>query len=767
MVHQKLLLAPFIAPFAMSGNLIRRLALARVLLLAATAHAQQPWQHLQNLTAAEVQQSWQSPPPEYGPEPYYGLNGPVTMDVVRHDLDTMHALGYQAVTFQAGYGTTFAYLSPEYFAFIKEFVAEAKKRNMRLWIVDDAGYPSGFAGGKFTTEHPELRMQALVIGARIAASGGDEIKQSVPPETVFVTATDSSGKSVPIPVTNNAIDWKAPAGSWTISVVEHIFSTSPTRSDTNPKRVKDGSQSLEDYLDPAATAQYLAFTQEQYKKAVGDEFGKTILGFRGDEPDYSIAGLPWTPKFFDKFQQIKGYDIRPWLAAFAPPMHVPGHPDGPPAPLNDQQRRAKADYYDVFSQLFRDGFFKPQGVWCAENHLEYQVHLNHEEMEMQLTRSEGSFFRDMQYVEVPGIDSIWHQIWTDTISDFPRLASSAAHVYGHPRAFTESFAAYRPAPDLPMVKYILDEQFVRGINLIETMYYPATSTPSRNTPGVNGDTSGGPAAYMRDPAYPALLTYVRRMSYLMSMGRPDASVALYLPSASMWLGDAASDNQFVSTERLLSEHQIDFDIVDEDFLSSSTDKPTFFTASGNSYKTVIIPNASVISSSALNRLQGFASLGKVIFLGAAPQSIYDKTILDARPAKKADFTFATIIPVMLPETPTPPAQPPTAPPTPMTVPPDVLAALKSIPAQDAALDTPNTAVRMMHRKLKDAEVYLLFNESAAAISHRVLFSGKNQRIETWDPQTGAVTPLKADSALGHLTVPLQLAPYETRVLVVR
>jgi hypothetical protein len=29
----------------------------------------------------------------------------------------------------------------------------------------------------------------------------------------------------------------------------------------------------------------------------------------------------------------------------------------------------------------------------------------------------------------------------------------------------------------------------------------------------------------------------------------------------MWLGNDASDTAFVSTERLLSEHQIDFDIV--------------------------------------------------------------------------------------------------------------------------------------------------------------------------------------------------------------
>src|SRR5215469_5242789 len=566
------------------------------------AMAQQPWQKIQMPTAAEVAETWGAPPPEYGPEPYYGLNGAVNEPVIERDLDRMKTLGYQAVTVQAGYDMPFAYLSPEYFAFFRRFVDEVKKRNMRVWIVDDAGYPSGFAGGKFTELEPEMRMQALVAAQRIPANAGEAVKVAVGPATVAVTAINADdGSSVAIPVHSGEVTWAAPAGHWTVMVVEHQFKTSPTRSDTNKNRVKDTSQSLEDYLDPAATEQYLAFTHEQYKKAVGDEFGKTIIGFRGDEPDYSIAGLPWTPKFFDRFGEVKGYDVRPYVAGFLQPKGTK---------LTDAQTRAKADYYDVFSQMFRDGFFKPQGEWCAANHLEYQVHLNHEEMEMDLTRSEGEFLRDMQYVQVPGIDAIWHQIWKDTISDYPRLAASASHVYGHPRAFTESFAAYRPAPDVEMARYILNEQFVRGVNLVETMYFPASSTDRAHR-----------SSYMDDPAYPALLDYVQRMSYLMSMGRPAASVALYLPSSSMWMGDAAADTAFVSAERLLSERQIDFDIVNDDALAKdlTAGHGTLETASGNSYRTVILPNTSLLSQAALDRLRAFAAAGgHVLFLGRTP-----------------------------------------------------------------------------------------------------------------------------------------------------
>ena len=205
----------------------------------------------------------------------------------------------------------------------------------------------------------------------------------------MIAVRASDGMTVQVPVKDGRTAWTAAEGEWTVYVVEHAFRTSPTRSDTNPKRVKDGSQSLEDYLDPAATAQYLAFTHEAYKRAVGDEFGKTIMGFRGDEPDYSISGLPWTPKLFAKFEAMKGYDVRPYVAVFL---------QGRDAVLTPEQLRVRADYYDVFADMFRDGFFKPKGEWCAANGLEYQVHLNHEEMQIQLAHSEGDFFRAMQFV---------------------------------------------------------------------------------------------------------------------------------------------------------------------------------------------------------------------------------------------------------------------------------------------------------------------------------------------------------------------------------
>ena len=729
-----------------------------MLVLAVGARCQQPWQHLQSPTAAQVAAQWKTPPPEYGPEPYYGLNGSVSIAQVERDLNTLHDLGFQAVTVQAGFNMPFAYLSPEYFAFFKEFVEEARQRNMRVWIVDDAGYPSGFAGGKFSTLRPELRMQALEVEEKIAVAGGTTLHKELPAAVVSAAAVDENGAAMPLPLHGKTLDWTAPAGSWTVVLVDHEFRTSPTRSDTNPKRVKDTEQSLEDYLNPAATRQYLEFTHEQYKKYVGDEFGKTIMGFRGDEPDYSIAGLPWTPKFFARFKETKGYDVQPYVALFA---QSPSRRDaGVAIHLTAEQVRIKGDYYDVFSQMFTEGFFAPQGEWCAANHLEYQVHLNHEEMEMELTHSEGSFFRDMRGVEVPGIDTIWHQIWKDTISDFPRLASSVAHVEGRPRAFTESFAAYRPAPDVEMARYILNEQFVRGVNQVEMMYFPATSGGPRPAP-----------SYMGQPGFSDLAAYVRRMSYLLAMGRPDATAALYLPSMSMWLGGDKSDEQFVSAERLLSEHQVDFDIVDENALEGELKAlpGAFETMSGNRYRTVILPAPLVLPAAVEARLKAFAhGGGRVVFLGGAPQWIAGRTMRDARATTATEFSWAKVVDAQLPPTPTPPAEPPATAPAPQTVPAEVMAVLESaVIAPVVAMDASDTALRVMKRRWKDADMYLFFNEGAQASRHAVTLMTKGRVAEAWDPQTGSVTPLEVTQSGGHSVIQLDLEPYATRVIVIR
>jgi hypothetical protein len=149
--------------------------------------------------------------------------------------------------------------------------------------------------------------------------------------------------------------------------------------------------------------------------------------------------------------------------------------------------------------------------------------------------------------------------------------------------------------------------------------------------------------------------------------------------------------------------------------------------------------------------------------------IEGKTILDARAATPADFAFATVeTSAQLPPTPTPPAQAPAAPPSPQIVPDAIETALgKVIGAREVSLDSPDPALKVSTRRLKDADVYLFFNEGAQPSSHSVTLKAAGKIVEAWDSATGTVSPLASTPGRGAVTVKLNLKPYETELITVR
>ena len=663
-----------------------------------------------------------SPPVEYGMTFYWGWDGNVTEEVIARDLDNFKANNVRVVTLEPGYGMPFLYLSDEWFQAVKLTVELAKQRGMKVWLVDEGKYPSGFAGGKFTSDAPDLRMQALVVDKKFVGSikGGDTVTKTLPDSTVGVVAINKNNNSnLILTSSSKELNWTAPDGDWEILVIEHQYRSSATRAVNNPTRKKDSSNSLCDYLNPEATMKFIEFTHDQYKKYVGHEFGKTVLGFRGDEPDYSIRGIPYTPKIFEEFKLRKGYDVRPYIAAFFAPK------------LTDVQQRVKADYWDVWSDLFSENFFAVQAKWCAENNLQYLVHLNKEDNYPGLVDHEGDFFKDMRSVQMPGVDAIWNQIWPGNLTDFPKYASSVAHVYGKPRAFTESFAAYKTEPNVQQAKWVLDHQFVRGINMVEVMFVPASS---EGTTGMSG--------WLLDDEFPAVAEYINRMAYTLSQGKPAAKIAMYYPTTSMWLGDDDSDKSALDITKSLLENQRDFDYVDEYALCSvlkiKDDK--LINLSGQAYETVIVPSVTVMSKQALDNLKAFRNAGgSVIFMGRTPSLVTETIFKDAIDAP--DVSWAVLEPS------------------------GELTnkVLKALPAPDVFLDKPCADVKCLHRKFSDADLYMLFNESTEnTFSGSVKLEGKGV-VQLWDPMKGELVG-GFDGVSSKIN--LELQPYSTVLIVI-
>lgn len=703
--------------------------LVLVLGFSSLAPAQQPWQHLNMPEASEVAAHFRTPPPAYGPTVTWGWDGAVTREVIERDLDQLQALGYRAVTIEAGYEMNASYLSPGWFRLMQTAAEEAEQRGMGVWIIDEGKYPTGFAGGKFSQERPDLRMQVLIPGDRIPAKPGQRISRSLSQAAISAVAynpADSTSRI--IDVSSGALQWTVPPGQgdWEILVVEHQFRTSPTRAVNNPTRAKDTSNSLMNYLDPNATRQFMAWTHKQYQHYLGSQFGKAVLGFRSDEPAYYRT--PWAPDLSAEFERQKGYDVRPYLAAFFTPK------------MSDEVRRVKADYWDVWTDMYRENFFRLIADWCEQNHLEYVDHLDKDGPEtnqgmLDLTRSEGDFFQEMQALQIPGIDAIWNQVWPGKVANFPKLASSAAHLFGRPRSFSESFAAYRPAPTVDQARWAVNYQLARGINLFEFMFYPASSRGR-----------SGPRGYMAADNFPALADYTNRACYLLSQGHPAAQIALLFPTSSLWLQDTTANTGTWQIAQQLVEHQQDFDLVDDRTLVSALTLhgDVLTNDSGQSYRTVILTSPKVITRAALDRLHSFAqSGGRVILLGRSPALVAGSTFRNA--IGPPDVSWIQHEPrVELSR-----------------------AVLNALPRPDVQLDQPASHLQYVHRHWDGAELYFFFNESDRPLTRQVTLTGP-QHVEFWNTTTSHITQVSdATVTDGNVKLPLSLEPYGTRFVVLR
>ena len=691
------------------------------------------WEDAHQVSLSEAEKQFGLPPVEFASHVIWGWEGPMDKQTIRKDLDSIKSKGFRSVIFEAGYKLPYEYLSDEWFKGIHTGVREAKKRGLKVWLIDEGKYPSGFAGGKFSKERPDLRMQALVVCDTVHVKRADVIKDRTVTDGVIsaVAVSRSGALNRMVEVVDGKISFNAGLDEWYILLVRPEFRTAVTRAVNNPTGGKDATNSLCDYPNPDAVRQFIDWTHEQYKKYLGDDLGATVLGFRGDEPDY--AHTPWTPAIVDEFKRLKGYDPSPYLASFFTRS------------LTTREQRVKADYWDVWSRLFATNFFQQQAEWCEANGLAHITHLNNEHNMPVCVRAEGNFFRNLNRVQVPGVDAIWNQIWPGTVNDFPKLASSVSHVYGKSRAFSESFAAYHISPTIPQAKYVVDHQIVRGINFFEFMFWMAGSK-NKN--------------WMSAPGMKGLNEYTNRATYLMSLGRPGARIAMYYPTSSMWLGNNTVYNDLVVLTQEMLKHQRDFDYLDDDaFGEALVVGPGYLeNKSGQRYYTLIIPSADAISASAWRKIEEFEKGGgKVLFWGRRPTMLVDKTFVEPQsvpdmpdayyePSLEWTYKVSGAMPeaemlIYKPERKTSRRQ------------------KQPIEEKTLAADS----VRYTRRVMSDGDLYFIFNEGDGEVTFTACFD-KVGAVKEWNTNDGSIKEIPFKEIGGKTELTLTLAPWESKIV---
>jgi hypothetical protein len=524
-------------------------------------------------------------------------------------------------------------------------LSECEKRKMRVWLLDDKQFPTGYANGLLAQKYPERRKWELierhvdVIGpmsqASILARPGSEEEPLVGIYAFRRSTVDENLTGKPIDLTDHLkggyLYWDIPRGCY------RIFFCYKSR--------RGGRKDYIDMISEESVAVLLEAVYQPHFDHYARYFGNTFAGFFSDEPEFGneYAGnfrhdyglyekfigkdgqaLPYNENLLALMSEELGEDARPYLGElWYESQHSPD---------------TRLAYMNAATRLYRDCFSRQIGNWCRAHQVEYIGHVIEDmNAHTRLGHGAGHYFRALEGQDMGGIDIVLHQVMpgmahymTAAIGAggmvdgeffhyvLPKLASSIAcqqpHMKG--RAMCEVFGAYGWGEGSTLMKWLIDFLLVRGINY----FVPHAFSPDYP----DGDCPPHFGAEGHDPqfdGFSALMHYTNQAAHLLSGGKHQADCAILYHAEGEWMSHYPQAMLTQTPARLLYDSHIDFDIVCADILfEKAFVSHNLLQIEGQSYRALLIPYAQRLPASLLSLLEKFRTAGlPVLFVGGLPE----------------------------------------------------------------------------------------------------------------------------------------------------
>jgi len=229
-----------------------------------------------------------------------------------------------------------------------------------------------------------------------------------------------------------------------------------------------------------------------------------------------------------------------------------------------------------------------------------------------------------------------------------RLASSAAHVAGHPLSSSETFTwlreHFREAPS--QMKPEIDQLFLTGINHL--VYHGTAYSPS-DAPWPGWLFYAATEANSRNPLWSEFANvngYIERCESMLQSGAPDNDILLYWPLDDLWHSTKGMTRRLsvhshdwlvpttagqAATEMVEKGYAFDF-ISDRQVLATDYVNNSIKTSGGN-YRTLLIPHTEHMSPATLRHMIALANQGAtVLFIDALPTDVPGLGTLEKRRA---------------------------------------------------------------------------------------------------------------------------------------
>jgi len=387
------------------------------------------------------------------------------------------------------------------------------------------------------------------------------------------------------------LDWDVPAGAWTILRIGYT----PIGTRNHP--ASEGGLGLEcDKLSAAALdAHWAGFVQKVVDDfgplaGKGKAFGNVLID------SYEVGGQNWTPKFREEFQQRRGYDPLPWLAAIT--GRVVDNPDVTERFLWDMRR--------TIADLFAEKYYGHFKELCNQHGL---------------TASIEPYTGPYEALQCGAAADIpMGEFWVGSpLNSTLKLASTVGHIYGRPIIGAESFTSGqskdtgRWLSDPYSLKALGDLVFCEGIN--RYIFHRYAMQPWLNRwPGMTMGQWG--THFDRTSTWweqgSPWMKYIARCEYMLQQGR-------FVADAAAFCGESAPVEMPNFTSTLPPGY--DYDGLNADVLlnQSAVKDGCLVLKSGMSYRVLALTQPDrTMTPKLLHKLREFVEAGLTV-VGPPPE----------------------------------------------------------------------------------------------------------------------------------------------------
>lgn len=505
------------------------------------------------------------------------------------------------------------YLGEKYLADCRFAYDYALKKGMQVWLYDEGGWPSGSANGEVVLKDPTLIKRTMTETVKQLEMGE---RYTLNENTL--AAFDSNCVRI-------QKDFTAAAGQ---TVYEYTIQSGYYTNMPYP-----------DLLNPKTTTDFLKYTHERYRDAMGDLFGEDFMVAFTDEP--SIAATVWSEDLTVRFEEKYGYSFLDYLPAIVGRRN-----------MGERGEQARIDYCDLCGELFADRYFKTLQNWCRDHGMLSAGHINGEDETLGCVNyGFMNGLRLLRCFDIPGVDTIWRQIFPAPRSTerrtecanlfFPRYASSAANQTSCRSTLSESYAIYGEGITFEQMRYVMNFQAIRGVNIFNIMYQNYCSDHHFMAGARPSYSPLMPGGY--DKA--AFHEYMARVSTLCATGTPVAETALYMPIRDFWAYSDAEykAEMFEQTGLQLEANQCSFDVFDDDVIESCDETALdqgVIKLGFAGYHTLWFPPCERVPQKIKEKLERFIRGGGKVYIAKGK---YDPQIRGAVTVEKIeDYAEATV-----------------------------------------------------------------------------------------------------------------------------